>query len=152
MRFIILFALLFIGCNKKNKTKIEFNTTNNTTINDTTIDNITSNFNISKPEKTKITTKIISIDDINCTKTNNKIIYNFKSKKILVFVDNSKNSTLQLQELNKSKKKFYIIHNQDLENYFNIVSFPTIVIVDNNSTKKYEGFIPYEVLKYEIKE
>jgi thioredoxin-related protein len=132
---IYLFILFLIGCNNKK-------------------DNNTPKTNIQKDiNKTKSKTQktIIQIDDINFSKKNS-ISYDFKTKKMLVFIDNSKNSKLQIKEINKSKQKFYIIKNKDLIKHFKIKSFPTILIVDNNSTKRYEGFIPYEILKYEIKE
>jgi len=136
MKYILIFLTFFlIGCQKENKS-----------LNKVYIEDVV------KPDTIK--EKIIKIEDLTFYKTDdNKIKYSFTEPKILLFVNNNNFSELQIKELKKIKDKFYIITNQKLINYFNISTFPTIIITkDNNHTKKYEGFIPKEMLNYEIKD
>ncbi len=128
MKFIIgIFILFFIGCDKKSS-----NSTKKVYISD-----------VIQEEN-----QIIRLDDLEFIKNGNKLEYNFDKPKVLLFFDNSKSSKNQLLELQNIK---YYKANK-IANYFDIKIFPTIVIINKNKTKKYEGFIPYEVLKYEIKE
>ncbi|RUM57252.1 MAG: hypothetical protein DSY40_01030, partial [Nautilia sp.] len=73
-------------------------------------------------------------------------------KQILVFINNSTLSKEQIEELKKNKINFFKTSNKELENYFDIKIFPTLIIIEKNKTKKYEGFIPSEILKYELKD
>ena len=147
--FFMIILIVFIGCDNHHTNKIQ--ETNKT---------IQTNKQKIKQKPTQtnklqIKQKIIKIkiDDLNFTQKSNTLIYNFKQNKILVFLNNNKDSKLQINELKKLKQKYYIIKNQKIKQYFNILTFPTIIITkDNNHTKKYEGFMPHEVLKYEIKE
>jgi hypothetical protein len=128
VKFIIgIFILFFIGCDKKSS-----NSTKKVYISD-----------VIQEEN-----QIIRLDDLEFIKNGNKLEYNFDKPKVLLFFDNSKSSKNQLLELQNIK---YYKANK-IANYFDIKIFPTIVIINKNKTKKYEGFIPYEVLKYEIKE
>jgi len=134
MRYFLFILLFFIGCSNQNEKKIY--------INDVVEINSTVK---SKSNK-------IEIENLTFYEKNSSLSYDFNQSVLLVFVDENKYSQLQLKELNKTHKKFYIISNQKLEKYFKIKKYPTILIIDKNSTKRYEGFIPYEILKYEIKD
>jgi len=146
MKYIFIFLLVFIvGCdNTQNHKSIKKQETNITQTKQTIKE---------KPkQKIKKVNKIV-IDDLTFIKQKNDILYSFKSKKILVFLNNNKLSNSQIEELKKLKTKYYIIKNKELKEYFKIITFPTIIITkDTNHTKKYEGFMPYEILKYEIKD
>jgi len=169
MKFFSIFILvvLFSGCNKKHKQIHEKNTT------DTNITKIkinTSEKNISKkiekPEKKlpplqKVIETVIQNDknikniiikDLIFIKKNDKLYFSFKHTKILLFLNDSTYSKLELKEIKKLKKNFYIIKNKDLIDFFNITKYPSIVILKQKTAKKYEGFMPYEVLKYELKD
>jgi len=139
--FIILLPFIFLGCNNSKpkedklyiKDIVEVNSTNST--NTTKIQN-----------SMKIENLVFYINDDNIT-------YDFNSSKILLFVDDSQYSSLQIKALKKLNVKYYVIQNAKLLNYFKIQEYPTIIITkDNNNTKKYEGFIPSEILKYELKD
>jgi len=134
MKYILIFlTFFFIGCQKENKT------TNKVYIEDVVDTN-------------NIKSKSIKIEDLTFYKTNGKINYSFDTKKILLFVNDNKFSDLQIKELKKLNQKFYIIKNEELINFFNITKYPTIIITDGNSSQRYEGFIPKEMLNYEIKD
>ena len=137
MRYFLFILLFFIGCNNQNEKKVY-------------IDDVINSNEI--PQQITKKPKIIKIKDLVFYENNNSITYNFNKSKILIFLDNNKYSKLQLKELNKTNIKYYIINNEKLEQHFKIKEYPTILVVDKNSTKKYEGFIPYEILKYEIKD
>jgi len=83
---------------------------------------------------------------------NREISYKIEKKQILVFINNSTLSKEQIEELRKNKIDFFKTSNKELENYFDIKIFPTLIIIEKNKTKKYEGFIPSEILKYELKD
>jgi hypothetical protein len=136
--FIILLPFIFLGCNNSKpkedklyiKDIVEVNSTNTTKI----------------QNSMKIENLVFYINDDNIT-------YDFNSSKILLFVDDSQYSSLQIKALKKLNVKYYVIQNAKLLNYFKIQEYPTIIITkDNNNTKKYEGFIPSEILKYELKD
>jgi len=95
--------------------------------------------------------KNINIEGLIFKKIDNKIFYNFQNQTILVFTNDKSVSNNQITELKKLKHKFYIIKNQEIIEHFQVKIFPTIIIIKNNIPKKYEGFIPYEVLKFELK-
>jgi hypothetical protein len=159
MRYFLIILTFFIGCSEKNHKKVyiqdvipEDNITKNIVIPDKneTIKTPIKEKTVVKP---KITKKIIQIKDLNFTEENNTIIYSFNSKKILLFVDSNDFSTQQIDALKKAHKKFYIINNEKLKKFFNIKKLPTMIVTkENNKTKKYEGYLPCEVIKYEIKE
>ena len=134
MRYFLIILLFFIGCNNS-KTEKTIKAEKNIEIN-----------NIQTENTIKIKDLIFKID-------NNKITYNFNNFKTLLFIDDSKSSKFQIEILNSLNKNFYIIKNKKLIQYFNISTYPTIIITkDINHTKKYEGLIPAEILKYEIKD
>jgi len=143
MRYFLIILLFFIGCNNS-KTEKTIKAEKNIEIN-----NIQTENTISK--KDAINT--IKIKDLIFKIDNNKITYNFNNFKTLLFIDDSKSSKFQIEILNSLNKNFYIIKNKKLIQYFNISTYPTIIITkDINHTKKYEGLIPAEILKYEIKD
>lgn len=147
MKYIFIFLLIFIvGCdNTKNHKSIKKQQ-------ETNITQMKQSIKEKPKQKIKKVNKIV-IDDLTFIKQKNDILYSFKSKKILVFLNNNKLSNSQIEELKKLKTKYYIIRNKNLKEYFKIITFPTIIITkDTNHTKKYEGFMPYEILKYEIKD
>jgi hypothetical protein len=130
LRYILLiFSLLLIGCNNQTNSKIK-----------------------TQPEL-KIQSKIIvKFPNLVFKEKDNTIFYETNTTNILLFTNNNKLSQEQKKEFINNKINFYSIKNDKLKEYFNIDIFPTIIILDKNSTKKYEGFIPNEVLKYEIKD
>jgi len=141
MKYFVLFIplFIFIGCNNKPKEKIY--------IKDVVSEDMISNNTTSNNKNFLI--------DSNLTfyTYNNQITYDFNNSKILLFKDNSEDSKLQIQALKKLNLKYHIITTPILIKYFKINKYPTIIITkDNNNTKKYEGFIPSEILKYEIKD
>ncbi len=139
MKYLIIFftIFIFIGCNKKNKSKaVEINNTKET--------NITQQI---KQKKEKIKTIIIN-DKIKLNFKNNKLTYP-SQKVILLFYDKDFYSKEQMRVLNKLNIKYYKTDNEFLKKYFNIMYYPTIVILDKNKTVKFENFTPYEILKTE---
>jgi len=139
MRLFLIILLFFVGCGEKTQHKKVY------------IEDILPQKKLTKNSKEK---KIqIKIKDLVFTKDSNSFKYSFDTKKILLFINDNKFSKYQLEELNKSKQKFYIVNNKKLIRFFKINKFPTIIITkDNNTTKTYEGYIPNEVLKYELKD
>ena len=138
MKVFIFFVILvfMIACDNKDNNHKE---NKNPTQKEKNISNIVKTENI--PNK-KIKEENKKMD----------LLSSFKDKSLLLFVDDSKISQNQIKELNNYKQKFYKIDNDELKLHFNIKSYPTIIIVDKNKTKKYEGFIPYQILKYELKD
>ena len=139
MRYFLLILLVLIGCSDKNQKKEKIYIEDVVKINELNNSNVVKN-------------NIIKIKDLKFYEKNNSISYNFEKTKILVFINGDKYSNLQIKELDKTNVKYYIIDNEKLKQYFKIKEYPTILILDKNSTKKYEGFIPYEILKYELKD
>ena len=131
--YMLTVALLFTGCEHNSNTK-KIKTDKNET-----------KKNISK-QKENVT--IIKEKDFNITFKNSKLVYP-KDKMVLLFYDNSLYSQEQEKILNKLNIKFYKTQNKFLENYFKIIYYPTIVILDKNKTVIYQNFIPYEMLKTE---
>ena len=139
MRYFLLILLILIGCSDKNQKKEKIYIEDVVKINELNNSNVVKN-------------NVIKIKDLKFYEKNNSISYNFEKPKILVFINGDKYSNLQIKELDKTNVKYYIIDNEKLKQYFKIKEYPTILVVDKNSTKKYEGFIPAEILKYEIKD
>jgi len=140
--FIIILALFFIGCNNTNSHSEKKEVKNNKTITKKVV----------RPIKTISTTEIAKFPTLVFKEKNGKISYETNTTNILVFTDDSKMSNAQIKELNKSKRNFYIIKSIKLLNYFDIKKFPTLIVLEKNSSKKYEGFVPNEVLQYELKD
>jgi len=67
----------------------------------------------------------------------------------LLFTDSSFYSLEEKKILKKLKLTFYETNSTFLKNYFKISIYPTIVILENNKTVKFENFTPYEILKTE---
>ncbi|EDM24604.1 hypothetical protein FE773_08590 [Caminibacter mediatlanticus TB-2] len=137
MKYILTFILIFfLGCSKKEnseeKKPIETNTTK------------------TKQTKNKKTYSkiIIKINDFNLTIKNKKLIYP-KKKIIFLFENNSTYSKMQEEVLNQMKLQYIKTDNEFLKKFFNIKTFPTIVVLDKNKTIKYENFVPLEILKAE---
>jgi len=141
--FIIFSFLYFIGCEQQHN-----NNDNNKHFNEFNENKIKT---IKSPQTINKSTSI-KIGDLTFHKEKNNITYSFQKPEILLFIDENQNSKLQLSELKKLNTKFYIIKNVDLINFFNITTYPTIIITDGKKTKKYVGFIPAVMLKYEIKD
>jgi hypothetical protein len=126
-----ILGLIFFGCTSQNtKKKIIEKTEKKTQI-----------------KKVK-NTQTISLNDINLTFKNNKLIYP-KNKTVLLFEDNSTASKMQEIILKKLNTKFKKTDNPFLKEFFHIKTFPTIVVLENNKTIKYENFVPYQILKAE---
>jgi thioredoxin-related protein len=94
----------------------------------------------------------IKIEDLVFEKGNGKLKFHFKNEKILLFSNGGDLVKSQIEELKKGGYKFYVIKNDELITLFKIHKFPTIIITDGKNEKRYEGFIPNEVFKYEIKD
>ena len=134
--FLIILILLFSGCENNNSHKVVIQTQK------------------PKTKTTKIETEkeLLKFPTLIFKEKNGKISYETNTTNILLFVNNSDLSLAQKKELNRSKREFYIIKNIKLLNYFDVNKFPTLIILEKNKTKKYEGFVPNEVLKYELKD
>ena len=122
MKYILPFLILFfIACEKKEDKKIEVNLTQ-------------------QPKNI-----IKKIDGL--TFVNNKL--KFEKREILLICAEENEKCLEEADILKDLKvKFTLTTDEFLIDYFNIETFPTILIVDKNITK-YEGFTPYEILKVE---
>jgi len=136
--YILAIILLFSGC--------EYNSNKKT---DKPNKNINIEKNITKPKENKKENKIIiKENNLNLIFINSKLIYP-KKKIILLFEDNSLYSQEEEKILKKLKVKFYKTKNKFLKNYFKIVNYPSIIILDKNETVIYQNFMPYEMLKTE---
>jgi len=140
LRYILtLIILIFIGCSKNKKPESEKN------LSVKTEKNIVSITKKGEKQKSEI---YINFSDINLTFKQNKLLFPEK-KTILLFYSGNKFSKAQESVLKQLKVKFYKTDSPFLINYFKINKFPTIVVLDNNKTVKYENFTPYEILKAE---
>jgi len=133
--YISTIILLFSGCEHNSNTK-------NTQINkNKEIKN--TKINISKPKNDTIR---IKEKDFNLTFINSKLVYP-KNKMILLFENNSLYSQEEEKILKKLNIKFHKTENKFLANYFKIIYYPSIIILDKNQTVIYQNFMPYEMLK-----
>jgi len=136
--YILAIILLFSGCEHNSNKKT-----------DKPNKNINIEKNITKPKENKKENKIvIKENNLNLIFINSKLIYP-KKKIILLFEDNSIYSQEEEKILKKLKVKFYKTKNKFLKNYFKIVNYPSIIILDKNETIIYQNFMPYEMLKTE---
>jgi len=141
LNYILTFILLFLisGCSKNVKTEenhitAETNQTQYTQKADTKI----KNGNIT----------VVKFDNFELKFKKNTLIYP-KQKTVILFENNSSYSKAQEMVLKKLSIKYYKTDSTFLQNYFNIQTYPTIVVLENNKTIKYENFTPYEILKAE---
>jgi len=134
--YFLIITILFTGCEHNSNTKIKEVNKNKPEMN-------ISKSNIQTPKENKIT---IKDKDFNLTFVDSKLIYP-KNKMILLFVNNSLYSKEEEKILKKLKISFYKTDNKFLENYFKIVDYPSIVILDKNKTVIYQNFMPYEMIK-----
>jgi len=125
-----IFIILITGCNKTAKTKT--NSDNNKTV------------TIKKTDEVFI----VNIDSLQL-KFKNKSLEPVNTKTVLLFDNNNTYSKAQEAVLNKLQIVYHKTDNQYLEKYFNIQNYPTIIVLDKNSTTRYENFTPYEILKAE---
>jgi len=139
LKYILTFILLlfFSACSKNVKTE------ENHIITETNQTQYTQNKNIKKNDVT-----IIKFDNLALKFKNNTLIYP-KQKTIILFDNNNTYSKAQGLVLKKLKTTYYKTNSPYLEKYFNIQTYPTIVVLDKNKTIKYENFTPYEILKAE---
>ena len=100
-----------------------------------------------KPAQPKIT--IYQVGEYNLTFKNHKLIKYPPKRLYLFFIDGGKYSELEERFLQELGIPYLLVEDPDLDEEFNISSYPTIVILDKNRTIKYEGFTPYEILKAE---
>ena len=137
MRYILVVILVFFVACSKESNKNEVNITKKTNVN---IKN--------KALQEKNSTKKIILNDFELIFENNKLVY--PNKKVVLFFENN-NTYSKAQEvvLKKLKTKYIKANSKFLQDYFNITLFPTIIVLDNNKTLKYENFVPYEILKAE---
>lgn len=110
--------------------------------------------NTTTHKKTEIHKEIIIYQNqgLIFRKKNDKIFFDINKTKILLFSDNTNLSKQQIITLKKAKIKFYDINNSEIKDYFKIIKYPTLIILNKHKIKKYEGFIPIEVLKFELKD
>jgi len=101
-----------------------------------------------KTPKTHTDVKNIKIGELTLTFKKNKLIYPI-NKVILLFENGNTYSKAQKAVLKKLNVLYYSTNNDYLKNYFNVQTYPTIVVLDKNKTIKYENFTPYEILKAE---
>ena len=143
MKYLIIILLFFIGCENKPQNQREKQILK---------EDILPHKKVIVKDEKEIPS--IKIENLIFKKLNNsKLEYNFQNNIILLFVNNNKFSSIQIEELNNSNQKFYIIKNNIIKRFFDIKTYPTMIITkDNNHSKKYEGFIPNTILKYEIKD
>ena len=99
-------------------------------------------------KKPKVKIKTVNIGDLNLTFKNGKLLYP-PEKTVILFENNNTYSKIQEMVLDKLNVKYYKTGSEFLQNYFNINTYPTIVVLENNKTVKYENFTPYEILKAE---
>ncbi len=135
MKYILPIILIFIGCFEEKKQKPQETKTQQTQIS-------------TKTQKKENNLMVISLKDLNLTFKDNSIVYP-KKRVIILFRKNSTKCKMQENILKKLNLNFYKTDNIYLKNYFKINIYPTIIILDKNKTLKYEGFIPYEILKAE---
>jgi hypothetical protein len=129
--------IFFLSCSKTGKTE-------------------ENNISIKEQNKTKTVKKPVKKENFTTVKVDgftlkfdkNGIVYP-KEKTVLLFENNNTYSKAQESVLQKLKMKYYKTDSGFLKKYFNITSYPTIVILDKNKTVKYENFTPYEILKAE---
>ncbi len=133
--YIFTIIFLFTGCEHNSNTK------NNQTNKNKTIKNIETNIS-----KHKNNTLIIKEKDFNLTFVNSKLVYP-KNKLILLFDNNSLYSKEEEKILKRLNIKFHKTENKFLANYFKIIYYPSIIILDKNQTVIYQNFMPYEMLK-----
>ena len=138
MKYILTFILIifFTGCSKNSKPKnpvltLEKNQTLNT-----------------PPHIQKDNIIVIKFNNFKLSFKNNKLIYP-KQKTIILFDNNNTYSKAQEAVLKRLNVKYYKTDSDYLQNYFKIQEHPTIVVLDQNKTVKYENFTPYEILKEE---
>ena len=110
--------------------------------------------NNTKTHTNKTTKEIIIYQnkDLIFRKKDDKIFFDINKTKILLFSDNTNLSKQQIITLKRAKIKFYDINNSEIKTYFKIIKYPTLIILNKHKIKKYEGFIPIEVLKFELKD
>jgi len=131
LRYILVVILVFfVACSKEQSNNNE--------------DNITKKNNINIKNKEKK----LALDSFELAFQDNKLVYPNK-RVILFFEDNSTYSKAQEIVLKKLKTKYIKVSSELLKNYFNVTTFPTIVVLDKNKTLRYENFVPYEILKAE---
>ncbi|NPA11705.1 MAG: hypothetical protein GXO62_05640 [Epsilonproteobacteria bacterium] len=132
MRFLIILAILFIGCSNNGKK-------------DQNITQKETNQSVTKPKTND--TKTVMIEDLNLTFKKDRLIYPDK-KVILLF----ENGFKQADVLDMLKVKYYRCEDEYVQKYFNIKEMPTIIILDKNKTIRFENYTPYAILKVELKE
>jgi thioredoxin-related protein len=131
--FLALVFIVFIGCSDKKETKII----------------------IEEPKPVVEKIEITNFDKnstIEFIFKEDKLVSNFNKKLILLFLNNSALSQEQLSHMKRTKKDFFIVKNAKLLDYFNVLEFPSLIILEKNSTKRYNSILPYEVLKVELKD
>ncbi len=139
----ILIIALISGCsNQKNS--------QNTTLQP---NNTKENSVYKEQNNTKTNTKnddilIIKQNDFNLTFKEGRLVYP-KKRTVLLFYNGGFYSKEEEKVLKKLNIKFHKTDNEFLKKYFEINCFPTIIVLDQNKTVKFENFTPYEILKAE---
>ena len=138
MKYILpfIFIILFTACSKNSNSE-QTHTVNET--NKTVTD-------INKTKKSDVT--VIDFKNFKLEFKKNELIYP-KEKTIILFENNNSYSKAQELVLKKLNVKYYKTDSVYLKEYFGIQTYPTIVVLENNKTVKYENFTPYEILKAE---
>ena len=141
MRYILAGILVFFaGCFKKQSDENDVNITKKTNINIKKCDK--------KVEEEQNFIKTIRFENFELIFKNNKLIY--PNKRVVLFFENNRTySRTQELVLEKLKINYIKVDSKFLHRYFNIVTFPTIIVLEKNKTIRYENFVPYEILKVE---
>jgi len=143
LRIILtLFAAFFIiSCSKTSK---ENKNQKNSTENNISVKTIQQQRqNVEKDE-----TKMLQFGNLTLTFKNGELVYPHE-KTVILLEGNNTYSKAQEGILDKLGIKYYKTSSEFLKEYFEIHKTPSIVVLENNKTVKYENFTPYEILKAE---
>jgi len=149
--FLFLIFIIFIGCgNEEDKKETKVVKSVKVVDSKKEIKKV-----IQKPEVVIEKIKLKSFDNKDSVELkfkDDKLISKFDKRVVLLFLNDSTLSKEQLSYMKKTKKEFFVVKNEEVLNYFNVLHFPTIIILDKNETKRYDSILPYEVLKIELKD
>ena len=145
MKYILwtLIIILISGCTNQKNSHDNTLQTNNTKEN-----GIYEEKNNKKTKAKNNNITIIKQNDFNLTFKDNKLIYPPK-KMVLLFYNDGFYSKEEEKILKKLNIKYHKTNNEFLKKYFEINYFPTIIVLEQNKTVKFENFTPYEILKTE---
>ena len=139
----ILIILLISGCSNQKNSQNTTLQTNNTKEN-----SVYEEKNNKKTNTKNDNILIIKQNDFNLTFKEGRLVYP-KKRTVLLFYNDGFYSKEEEKVLKKLNIKFHKTDNEFLKKYFKISCFPTIIVLDQNKTVKFENFTPYEILKAE---